>query len=235
MKKTQLCLSLLALVLGGCAQPMSNTEKGALIGTGTGAAAGALLGQAIGGHTKGTLIGAGVGAVVGGVAGGAYGRYMDNQEAAMRQAIATSPAATVPAAGAPAASVPATTVQRQQDTLLVNFKSDVLFDTGSAIVKPRGNEELARVAKVLTQYPETTILVAGYTDSTGSEQANEALSQRRAENVKNVLIGQGVATVRMTVIGYGESNPVASNDTPEGRMQNRRVTLTITPVEQKQP
>jgi len=220
MKRAVICLSLISLTLAGCSQPMTKTEKGALIGTGTGAAAGALLGQAIGGNTKGTLIGAGVGAVVGGVAGGAYGKYMDNQEAAMRQEMAT---------------VPAATVERQQDNLLINFKSDVLFDSGSATVKPGFYDELARVSKVLNQYPQTIILVAGYTDSTGSEEANEKLSQRRADNVKNVLVSQGVAATRMNAVGFGESKPVASNDTPEGRQQNRRVTLTITPTEQKQP
>src|SRR5512134_1898421 len=147
MKRTLVICIAFALTIAGCAQPMTKTQKGAAIGTGVGAAAGAGLGQAIGGDTKATLIGAGIGAVVGGLAGGGIGRYMDNQEAAMRQQLA---------------SVEGANIQRNADLLAVTFKSDVLFDTGSAALKAGSYDEITRVAQVLNQYPETTIMIAGH-------------------------------------------------------------------------
>jgi len=198
----------------GCAQPMTTTQKGAAVGTGIGAAAGAGLGQAIGHDTKSTLIGAGIGAVVGGLAGGGIGRYMDNQEAALRQGLAASEAANV---------------QRNADMLAVTFKSDLMFDVNSAAVKPGFQSEINRVAQVLVQYPQTNIMVAGHTDSTGSEIYNQELSERRATSVKNALVGQGVNPARITTIGYGETQPIADNSTEGGRQLNRRVVINITP------
>jgi outer membrane protein OmpA-like peptidoglycan-associated protein len=214
MKKTLVICLAVALTAAGCAQPMTKTQKGAAIGTGVGAAAGAGLGQAIGGDTKGTLIGAGIGAVVGGLAGGGIGRYMDNQEATMRQQLA---------------GVEGANIQRNADLLAVTFKSDVLFDTGSAALKAGSYDEMTRVAQVLNQYPETTIMIAGHTDSTGSETQNQQLSERRAMAVKNALSGQGVDPARMSAVGYGESKPIADNNTESGRQTNRRVAITIAP------
>jgi outer membrane protein OmpA-like peptidoglycan-associated protein len=193
---------------------MTKTQKGAAIGTGIGAAAGAGLGQAIGGDTKGTLLGAGIGAVVGGLAGGSIGRYMDNQEASMRQQLA---------------GVEGANIQRNADLLAVTFKSDVLFDTNSAALKAGSYDEISRVSQVLNQYPETTIMIAGHTDSTGSDTYNQQLSEQRAMAVKNALAGQGVNPARMTAVGYGESRPIADNNTESGRQTNRRVAITITP------
>lgn len=214
MPKKTTALLLLATALAGCATPMNRTEKGALIGTGVGAAAGAGLGQAIGRDTGSTLIGAAVGAAVGGVAGGLFGNYMDKQEEAMRQALANAEGVNV---------------QRNLDTLAVTFKSDILFGTGSAALKGAAFDEIARVAKVLNQYPQTTIVVAGYTDSTGSEAHNQKLSEQRAEHVKNALVGEGVNPARIKTVGYGESKPIADNGTEAGRQMNRRVTILITP------
>jgi outer membrane protein OmpA-like peptidoglycan-associated protein len=214
MKNLTIFTLVATIALAGCSQPMTKTQKGAAIGTGVGAAAGAGLGQAIGGDTKSTLIGAGIGAVVGGLAGGGIGRYMDNQEAAMRQQLA---------------NVEGASIQRNADLLAVTFKSDVLFDTGSANLKAGSYDEITRVATVLNQYPQTSIRVAGHTDSTGSEATNQQLSERRAGAVKNALMGQGVAPSRMTSIGYGESKPVADNGTEAGRQLNRRVEITIAP------
>ncbi len=214
MKKSLIGLLIAGFVLAGCAQPMNRTQKGAAIGTGVGAAAGAGLGQAIGGNTESTLIGAGIGALVGGLSGGSIGRYMDNQEAAMRQQLA---------------GVEGADIQRNANLLAVTFKSDVLFDVDSAILKPGGNDEITRVAKVLNQYPQTSIQVAGYTDSTGSESYNLKLSQRRAEVVKTALTAQGVGPARITTIGFGEAKPIASNATEAGRQLNRRVEITIIP------
>ena len=214
MKRTLVICLAVALTAVGCAQPMTKTQKGAAIGTGIGAAAGAGLGQAIGGDTKGTLLGAGIGAVVGGLAGGGIGRYMDNQEATMRQQLA---------------GVEGANIQRNADLLAVTFKSDVLFDTNSAALKAGSYDEMNRVAQVLNQYPQTTIMIAGHTDSTGTESLNQQLSERRAAAVKNALTGQGVNPARMSTIGYGESRPIADNSTESGRQINRRVEITIAP------
>ena len=216
MKKLLVLLMASTLAVAGCAAPQTKTSKGALIGTGVGAAAGAGLGQAIGGDTEGTLIGAGIGALVGGLAGGSFGRYMDNQEAAMRQQLAYTESASI---------------QRQAETLAVTFKSDVLFDVGSSAIKPGGMTELNRVAQVLTQYPQTTILIAGHTDSTGAEDMNQRLSEQRALSVKNTLVGQGVDGMHMNTIGFGESKPIADNNTQAGQQLNRRVEITITPMQ----
>lgn len=217
MRRTLAFMMIAALALAGCAAPQTKTGKGALIGTGVGAAAGAGLGQAIGGDTKGTLIGAGIGAVVGGLAGGSIGRYMDNQEASMRQQLA---------------GVEAASVQRNADLLAVTFRSDFLFAVDSSELKAGAYDEISRVAQVLVQYPQSSILVAGHTDSTGSDVYNQQLSERRAQVVKNALGGQGVNPGRITTIGFGESKPIADNNTEAGRQINRRVEITITPQQQ---
>ena len=206
-----------ALALAGCAE-MTQTQKGALIGTGSGAAVGALAGQAIGGNTKGTLIGAAVGAAAGGVTGGLIGNYMDKQEAAMRQQMAASEGVSV---------------KRNQDNLDVNFKSDLLFDTNSFTLKTGAMDDLAKFAKVLNDYPQTTIIVTGHTDSKGSAELNQKLSERRAEAVKNVLVSEAVAPTRITTVGLGASKPIADNATEAGRAKNRRVDITIKPIPQQ--
>lgn len=214
VRKLAAVLILGAFAVAGCAQPMTKTQKGAAYGTGIGAAVGAGLGQAIGGDTKGTLIGAGIGAAVGGLAGAGIGRYMENQEAALQQNFAASESASI---------------QRDANVLAVTFKSDVLFDTGSAALKPGAYQEINRVSQVLTQYPETRIMVAGHTDSDGSEAFNQDLSVRRAEAVRNALVSQGVSAVRITTAGFGESQPIADNNTAAGKQLNRRVVITIVP------
>jgi outer membrane protein OmpA-like peptidoglycan-associated protein len=215
--KRLLILALAGMMMWGCAQPTTKTQQGTMIGTGVGAAAGAGLGQAIGRDTKATLIGAGIGALVGGIAGNRIGQYMDNQEAALRQQFAASEAANI---------------QRNADLLAVTFKSDVLFDIDSATLKPGAYSEINRISQVLNEYPQTNLLISGHTDSSGTEAHNLALSERRAESVKNALIQQGVSAMRITTIGHGETQPVASNDTPEGRQLNRRVVVTIAPQQQ---
>jgi outer membrane protein OmpA-like peptidoglycan-associated protein len=207
-------LALVAVTLWGCAQPQNKTQQGTLYGAGIGAAVGAGLGQAIGGDTEATLLGAGIGAALGGAAGAGIGRYMDNQEAALRQQFAASEAANV---------------QRNADMLAVTFKGDVLFDVDSAALKPGSYNEINRVANVLVQYPQTNIQIAGHTDSTGSEVYNQSLSERRAMSVQNALANQGVAPMRMRTVGFGETQPVADNSTDYGRQMNRRVVVTIAP------
>jgi outer membrane protein OmpA-like peptidoglycan-associated protein len=219
MKKVLICIALSSVVLAGCSQPISRTQKGVAIGAGTGAAVGAGLGQLIGGDTEGTLIGAGIGAALGGTAGGFFANYMQKQEMAMRQQLD---------------GVEGASIQRDAEVLAVTFKSDLLFDVNSHAVKPGGYDELQRVAGVLNNYPQTNIQIAGHTDSSGSDTYNQELSQRRAASVKNLLASYGVAPTRMNTIGYGESKPIANNATESGRQINRRVAITITPQQQQQ-
>jgi len=214
MKKLMALMLMIGLV--GCAQPMTKTQTGTAVGTGVGAAVGAGLGQAIGGNTKSTLLGAGIGALVGGIAGNRIGAYMDAQEQMMRQELA---------------AVEGANIRRNANTLALTFKSESMFDVDSTQLKPSASDEIFRVSKVLNEYPQTTLLIAGHTDSTGSEQYNQQLSERRAEAVKNALAGNGVNPARIRTIGYGESKPIASNDSEAGRQMNRRVEITIEPIQ----
>jgi len=195
----------LAAMLTACA---SSQQTGTGVGAATGAGAGAVIGQAIGKNTKGTLIGAGIGAAVGGIAGNLIGVYMDKQEQQLRQ-------------------LEAANIQRNQDVLTATFKSDFFFDLNSADLKPGANSELDRVASVLNSYPQTTIRVEGHTDASGSVEHNQALSERRAQTVKNALVQRGVAAQRIGTVGYGKSQLISTNDAV-----NRRVVIVINPIRQ---
>lgn len=159
-----------------------------------------------------------------GLAGGAIGHSMDKQEREFKQELAASQSREQDAI--------MQGVQREKDAIILTFKSDVLFDTGSSTIKPgvASSGEIDRVAQILNRYPDTTIKVVGYTDSTGAESQNQQLSELRANSVKNALVVKGVTNSRLTTIGMGESNPVADNTTPEGRQLNRRVAIVIEPV-----
>ncbi|MBV5318273.1 MAG: OmpA family protein [Desulfobulbaceae bacterium] len=201
----------LAAMLTACAGA-TKQQQGTGIGAGVGAGVGAILGQAIGHNTTSTLIGAGIGAALGGIAGNQIGAYMDNQEQELRNAVAQSDAASI---------------RRDQDVLTATFKSDVFFDSGSSQLKPGAYNELNRITNVLNQYPQTTIRVEGHTDTRGSAESNQQLSERRAISVKNALAQQGVDTRRVEAIGYGESQPISSSDAV-----NRRVNIVINPIRQ---
>jgi len=218
IKGTSVFISM--LFLAGCAAPQTKTQKGAVYGTAGGAATGAVIGQIISHDTRGTLIGAAIGAAIGGLGGAGIGHMMDNQEKEMRDTLATSEAAAV---------------SREGNLLAVTFKGDVTFDTNSAEVRPGLYSEINRVAGVLTQYPNTLIRVEGHTDSKGSSEYNMNLSLRRADAVKTLLIQRGVAENRIEEVGYGETMPVATNDTEAGRQKNRRVEIKIAPQTQSQP
>ncbi len=214
MKKIILLLSLIiALAVSGCAN-MNKTQKGTAWGAAIGTVVGAGVGYAVDGK-EGALIGAGTGLAVGGLSGAAIGRYMDKQEAEMRQALA---------------DVESVSIQRDQDILALSFKSDFSFDHDSSNIKPGAEDEIARVAAILIKYPQTNISIEGHTDSTGTEEYNMNLSRQRAEAVKNSLIGKGLAPTRLRTIGFGESKPVTTNETEAGRQINRRVRIVIAPI-----
>lgn len=222
MKKTTLLVLLTIFAMSGCAtmQQQSKTTQGATYGALGGAAAGAAVGQIISKDTKGTLIGAAAGAAIGGLAGAGVGRMMDNQEAEMRQALSQSEEVAV---------------RREGDLLALTLKGDVSFAVDSDVVLPGLYTELDRIAQVLIKYPQTTIVIEGHTDSTGSDAYNQSLSERRAWSVQRLLVERGVNPSRITAIGYGESRPVATNATPEGRQMNRRVEIRVNPNSSQQP
>jgi outer membrane protein OmpA-like peptidoglycan-associated protein len=201
------------LVFSSCAT-QNKTQQGGLYGAGGGAIAGALLGQLIGKDTEATLIGAAIGAAVGGAAGAGVGRMMDNQERDMRQALADSEAAAV---------------RREGNLLAVTLKGDVTFDYDSAVVKPGAYSGIDRIGNVMLQYPDTFIRVEGHTDSTGSEEYNLDLAARRAAAVKNLIVQHGIDSSRIETVTFGESSPIATNDTEAGRQMNRRVEIKIAP------
>ena len=214
MKKMIAGLIVVAFIASGCAEA-TKTQKGAGIGAAIGTVAGAGLGYAIGGK-KGALIGAGSGLLVGGLAGGAIGRYMDNQEREMRQALG---------------QVEAASIRRDQDILELTFKSDMMFSTNSAVLQPGAYSEIDRVCQVLNKYPQCRIRIEGHTDSVGSESYNMQLSQQRAESVRNALVQRNVDPARLQAVGMGESQPIAGNDNEGGRQMNRRVTMKIIPIQ----
>lgn len=213
MKKTILILVVgaLTLTLLSCAGA-TRQQKGTTTGAAVGAAIGAGLGQAIGRDTEGTLIGAGIGATLGGIAGNQIAAYMDRQEQALRGAMAESDAVSI---------------QRTQDVLSATFKGDIFFDSNSSTLKPGAYSEIDRISNVLNNYPQTTIRVEGHTDSTGPEDYNQRLSEKRAETVKNALIQRAVDPKRIVAVGYGESQPISSDNAT-----NRRVSIVIAPIQQ---
>jgi len=198
-----------ALMMSSCAGT-TNTERKTKEGVLVGAGVGAVLGQVIGGSTEGTLVGAGLGAAIGGVAGNQIGSYMDKQEQSLRSAMASTENASI---------------QRSQNVLTATFKANAFFDSDSSILKAGAYTELERVAQVLRDFPETRIRVEGHTDARGSAEHNMQLSERRAKAVGNALVQRGVDPMRMETIGFGESQPVSSNDA-----DNRRVNIVITPM-----
>ncbi len=200
----------LALSVSSCASLDTNQKQGTAIGVGVGAAAGALLGQAIGGDTEATLLGAGIGGALGGLAGNQVGRYMDNQERELRNVMARSEAASI---------------QRSQDVLTATFRGEAFFEYDSSTLLPGAYDEIARMASVLNRYPQTQIEVGGHTDTRGSAEYNQQLSLRRARAVENALIQQGVAPQRIRAVGYGKSRPVSSS-----HAMNRRVEVIIIPM-----
>lgn len=193
-----------------CTSPGKNTA----IGAGAGAAAGGVLGAIIGHQTGKRGEGALIGAAVGGLLGATIGNRLDKQAKELAEIAET---------------------KRTEQGILTKLKSDILFDTGKADLKPQAVENLYKMAQILKKYPENVLTIRGYTDSTGSAKVNEELSHKRAAAVRDRLVANGVPAETVTVVGMGSKNPVANNSTPEGRAQNRRVEIEITVDESKVP
>jgi len=219
MKRFVGCLALAGAVSlqAGCSTINPYTGEKQTSKAGAGAAIGAVTGALIGIATSDSakerkeraLKGAGIGAV----AGGGVGYYMDVQEAKLRQKLEGA----------------GVSVTRNGDNIILNMPGNLTFDTDSTTVKSSFRPVLDAVAEVLKEYKSTMIQVAGHTDSTGGDKYNLMLSQQRAQSVANILGSFGVEQVRMDTVGFGETQPIASNGTASGREQNRRVELTLLP------
>lgn len=212
-----LSLSALAVTSGCTTNPETGNKvlsKAAIGGIG-GALGGYLLGDIIGGRNDRTakIVGAGLG----GLAGGGVGYYMDEQEKKLRQQTAGT----------------GIDVTRDGDNLILNMPSNVTFPVNSSAIQPEFQQTLGSVANTLSQYEKSYIDIYGHTDSTGTDQYNQSLSERRASSVANFLGNSGVQQARLETRGYGESQPIASNSTEEGRSANRRVELKIVPIREQ--
>lgn len=185
--------------------PNRRTKRGAIIGAVTGAVVGGVVGNQSGNPRTGAAVGAAAGAAV----GAAVGRRMDKQEEELRQIEGVE--VTRPSEG----------------EIAVRLTSDVLFDFNSAALRAASRETLRDLANNFERYPDNRIVVEGHTDSVGSEAYNQKLSEERAANVADYLIENGVNPRNVTVYGYGELRPKASNETAEGRQINRRVEIHI--------
>lgn len=206
-----------ATLTAGCVtDPVTGERKisKAAIGGIGGAFGGYLLGDLVGGRNDRTekIIGAGIG----GLAGAGVGAYMDRQERELRQKTAGTDVDVI----------------RQGDDLLLRMPSGITFATNESAIQPQFRPTLDQVAAVLQQYNQTYIDVYGHTDSTGSDAYNQSLSERRAQAVSGYLSSHGVQSVRIGTRGFGETQPIASNDTEEGKAANRRVEIKIVPVRQ---
>ncbi|HEX7707389.1 MAG TPA: OmpA family protein [Thermoanaerobaculia bacterium] len=213
MHRNSMILVLLVVFAFGCISaddPNRQTKRGATIGAVAGAVVGGVVGHQSGNRETGAAVGAVAGAAVGAVAG----RRMDQQEKELRQIEGVE--VTRPSEG----------------EISVRLTSDVLFDFDSAELRPASRSTLRDLAENMARYPDNRIIVEGHTDSRGAEAYNQRLSENRAANVADYLIDSGVPARMITVYGYGELRPRATNDTDAGRQLNRRVEIHIRAVEQ---
>ncbi len=194
---------LIAVLATGCA--MSARDKGVLIG----GASGAVLGGVIGHQSDNTAVGAILGAAVGGAAGGVIGNYMDDQAEEMQQ------------------DIEGARIERIGEGIKITFDSGILFDVDKYDLREQAKRNIEKLAVILNKYEDTNILLAGHTDSDGSDDYNMALSERRARSVAGYLAANSVTSARMTAMGFGESQPIADNSTVEGKQANRRVEVAV--------
>jgi outer membrane protein OmpA-like peptidoglycan-associated protein len=207
MKKMKILLLTSALavsvIMYGCSA--SNTVKGGVIG----GVAGGVVGGVIGNELGNTALGAIIGAAVGGTAGVLIGRHMDKQAEEMERDIENAK------------------IERVGEGIKITFDSGILFEYDSSTLQPEAKTNIRKLAVILNKYPDTNILITGHTDSDGTEQYNQSLSERRAKAVSDYSMSQGISSSRISVIGLGENEPVASNDTNYGKQLNRRVEIAV--------
>ncbi len=198
-------VSLALVVAMIAAVPGCSTKSGAIVGAGTGG----VIGGVIGSRSGNTAVGAILGAAIGGAAGAVIGNYMDDQAEEIER------------------DLEGATVERVGEGIKITFDSGILFDVNRSDLQPQAQTNLANLATILKKYDDTEILIEGHTDADGSEEHNMNLSRSRAQSVANNLAGAQVSATRFTIMGYGESQPIASNESSVGKQQNRRVELAI--------
>ena len=209
MTKTKLLLLLsilisAALIFSSCSS-WSNTAKGAVIGTGGGAAVGAVIGKTLGNTAAGAIAGAAVGGTVGAIIGTNMDRKAEQLEKELE----------------------GVTIQRVEEGIAVSFDSGLLYGFDSATLRPEARENLQKLSKIISRDDDTILMIVGHTDSTGDENYNMGLSERRARSAANYMISQGLAESRVQIEGRGELEPIADNSTEAGRQENRRVEVAI--------
>ncbi len=217
MKKLTLFAASAVLLAACTTDPFTGQQQVSrtAIGAGGGAALGALGGLIVGKTTnastrKSVLIGAGIGALT----GGGIGLYQDRQEAKLREQLRNS----------------GVSVTRQGDTIILNMPENITFDSGQSELKGQFYSVLDSVALVLKEFNRTTVDIYGHTDSDGSIQFNQQLSERRGTAVARYLVNRGTDVRRFYVVGFGEERPIATNATANGKAQNRRVEIKIEPL-----
>lgn len=207
MKKIKSSIIILTLAISiliyGCGA--SNTVKGGVIGGVGGGVVGGVIGDQLGNTVLGVLIGA----AVGGTAGVLIGNHMDKQAEEMQK------------------DIEGAKIERIGEGIKITFDSGILFESNSSTLQSEGRTNISKLAVILKKYPDTNILVTGHTDFDGTEQYNQTLSEKRAKSVSDYTMTQGINSSRLSVIGLGENEPVASNETVDGKRLNRRVEIAI--------
>jgi outer membrane protein OmpA-like peptidoglycan-associated protein len=205
IRHLSLALAFTGLLAAGC-KNMSKSQKGAVIGVAGGGAIGAVIGKSMGNTAAGAIIGA----AVGGVAGSIIGKKMDKQAEEMKKVLGDAE------------------VRREGEGIVINFKEKVLFAFNQSDLSTNAQSSLEKLKNILEKYPDTNIEIIGHTDNKGTDSYNQDLSERRSSSVAAFLRAKGISAARVTTKGMGETDPVATNDTDEGRSLNRRVEFVIT-------
>jgi outer membrane protein OmpA-like peptidoglycan-associated protein len=210
IKLLTVTIALMGLIASGC-KSMNKTQKGAVIGAAGGGAIGAVIGKAAGNTAMGAIIGA----AVGGATGAVIGHKMDKQAEEMKKVLGDAE------------------VRRVGEGIVIDFKEKVLFGFDRSDLGANAATNLDKLINVLNKYPDTDIQILGHTDNKGTDEYNQGLSERRATSVSGYLKNHGISSSRVSTKGMGENDPIASNDTEEGRSQNRRVEFVITANEKR--
>lgn len=192
------------LFISGCSN-WSKAAKGGVIGAGGGAAAGAVIGKTLGNTAAGAIVGAAVGGTVGTI----IGRNMDRKAREMEE------------------EMEGVTIQRVEEGIAVSFDSGLLFDFDSANLRPEARENLQKLTTIINKDEDTMLMIVGHTDSSGDEDYNLELSERRAQSAANYMVSQGLDRSRIDIEGLGEEEPIANNSTESGQQENRRVEVAI--------